>query len=68
MLLFLYIWVIVGLIDTIFDIYLDGEKIYQTVNIEPEDIKYLRFGYFVPIINIIILLFYLDVYNSLDED
>lgn len=68
MLLFLYIWMVVGIIDTMFDIYLKGDKIYRMVGIEYEDIKYLRFGYFIPIINIIILIFYLDIFNHLNKD
>ena len=68
MLLFLYIWMVVGIIDTMFDIYLKGDKIYRMVGIEYEDIKYLRFGYFIPIINIIILIFYLDIFNYLNKD
>lgn len=68
MLLFLYIWMVIGIIDTMFDIYLKGDKIYRMVGIEYEDIKYLRFGYFIPIINIIILIFYLDIFNYLNKD
>lgn len=68
MVLFLYIWMVVGIIDTMFDIYLKGDKIYRMVGIEYEDIKYLRFGYFIPIINIIILIFYLDIFNHLNKD
>ena len=68
MVLFLYIWMVVGIIDTMFDIYLKGDKIYRIIGIEYEDIRYLRFGYFIPIINIIILIFYLDIFNYLNKD
>lgn len=68
MILFLYIWIIAGVIDTLFDIHFNGDKIYRMIGIEYEDIKYLRFSYFIPIINIIILLFYLDLFNFLNND
>lgn len=68
MLLFLYIWIVVGIFDTMFDICLKGDKIYRIVGIEYEDVRYLRFGYFIPIINIIILIFYLDIFNYLNKD
>ena len=63
LLIFLYTWVIAGLADTLFDRYLNAEKIYAFMGLSLEDVKYFRFCYYLPIINIIVLLFYINTYS-----